>query len=43
VTAFDAAAAGACIHGRAARKGMRHGLVAGDLPPLVPEILESLA
>lgn len=40
---FDAAAAAAWIHGRAARKGFRHGLIAGDLPDLVPEVLESLA
>ncbi len=41
--AFDAAAAAAWIHGRAARKGFVHGLVASDLPDFVPEVLETLA
>jgi hydroxyethylthiazole kinase-like uncharacterized protein yjeF len=33
---FSAAAAAAFLHGRAAALGWRHGLVAGDLPDLVP-------
>jgi NAD(P)H-hydrate epimerase len=32
-----AAAVGAFLHGRAAALGWRHGLVAGDLPDLVPD------
>ncbi len=39
---LHAAAAGAFIHGRAGDLGWRHGLVAGDLPALVPEVLERL-
>jgi ADP-dependent NAD(P)H-hydrate dehydratase / NAD(P)H-hydrate epimerase len=35
VPAFEAAALGAHIHGRAARSGYSEGLVAGDLPDLV--------
>ena len=42
VPAFEAAAAGAWIHGQAARRGPARGLVAGDLPPLIPAVLESL-
>lgn len=37
--AFDAAAAGAWLHGRAARLGSPNGLVAGDLPALLPRAL----
>jgi ADP-dependent NAD(P)H-hydrate dehydratase / NAD(P)H-hydrate epimerase len=39
---FAAAAAGAWIHGQAGRLGPARGLVAGDLPALVPRVLESL-
>jgi NAD(P)H-hydrate epimerase len=38
-----AAAAAAFLHGRAARRGPGQGLVAGDLPDLLPEALASLA
>jgi NAD(P)H-hydrate epimerase len=38
-----AAAAGAHVHGRAGTLGWRHGLVAGDLPDLVPAVLDRLA
>jgi ADP-dependent NAD(P)H-hydrate dehydratase / NAD(P)H-hydrate epimerase len=34
-----AAAAGATLHGAAAALGWRRGLVAGDLPPLLPAVL----
>ena len=37
------AAAAAHLHGRAATLGWRRGLVAGDLPDLVPAVLERLA
>lgn len=37
--AFDAAAAGAWLHGRAARLGSPDGLVAGDLPALMPRAI----
>ena len=37
-----AAAAGAHLHGRAGNLGWRRGLVAGDLPELVPVVLEGL-
>jgi NAD(P)H-hydrate epimerase len=37
-----AAAAGAFIHGRAGDLGWRHGLVAGDLPALLPAVLDRL-
>ncbi|HEY4333585.1 MAG TPA: NAD(P)H-hydrate dehydratase [Ilumatobacteraceae bacterium] len=40
---FEATASGAWIHGRAARLGPRHGLVAGDLLPLIPKVLEPFA
>jgi NAD(P)H-hydrate repair Nnr-like enzyme with NAD(P)H-hydrate dehydratase domain len=36
VPAFEAAAAGAWLHGRAARYGASDGFVAGDLPDLLP-------
>lgn len=42
VAPFEAAAAGAWIHGQAARRGPSRGLVASDLPGLVPAVLESL-
>lgn len=38
-----AAAAGAHVHGRAGTLGWRRGLVAGDLPDLVPAVLDRLA
>ena len=37
-----AAAAGAWIHGQAARLGARRGLVASDLLTLIPQVLDSL-
>jgi NAD(P)H-hydrate epimerase len=40
--AFDAAAAGAWIHARAALLGAAEGLVAGDLPPLLPQVLSDV-
>jgi NAD(P)H-hydrate epimerase len=40
---FEAAAAGAWLHGRAARTGPALGFVAGDIPDLLPAVLESLA
>jgi hydroxyethylthiazole kinase-like uncharacterized protein yjeF len=39
VEPFPAAAAGAALHGAAAALGWRHGLVAGDLPGLLPAVL----
>lgn len=39
---FEAAAAAAWVHGQAGRLGSPVGLVAGDLPPLVPKVLEQL-
>lgn len=36
---FHAAAAGAWIHGQAARRGPSAGLVASDLPALIPQVL----
>ena len=42
VPAFEAAAAGAWIHGTAARRGPLRGLVASDLPNLLPGVLETL-
>ncbi len=39
---FEAAAAGAFVHGRAGNLGWPDGLVAGDLPDLVPAVLDSL-
>lgn len=39
VPALDAAAAGAWLHGRAAQLGPAEGLVAGDLPALLPGAL----
>ncbi len=42
VPAFEAAAAGAWIHGQAARRGPARGLVAGDLVELLPPVMETL-
>ena len=42
VPALEAAAAGAFVHGRAGNLGWPDGLVAGDLPDLVPVVLDSL-
>ncbi len=42
VPAFEAAAAGAWIHGQAGRRAPRRGMVAGDLPGLIPQVLETL-
>src|SRR6185369_8888284 len=42
VDPFHAAAAGAFLHGAASALGWRHGLVAGDLPGLVPVVLDRL-
>ncbi len=42
VEAFRAAAAGAWLHGRAARSAAVHGFVASDIPDHVPAVLESL-
>ena len=39
---LQAAAAGAWLHGQAGRRGQRHGLVASDLPDLIPAVLEEL-
>ena len=41
VAPLDAAAAGAHVHGRAAALGWPRGLVAGDLPDLVPAVLST--
>ncbi len=38
----DAAAAGAWVHGQAARRGHRVGFVASDLPDLIPLVLDGL-
>jgi hydroxyethylthiazole kinase-like uncharacterized protein yjeF len=43
VEAFEAAAAGAWIHGVAACSGPRHGFIAGDLLPAIPRVLDQLA
>jgi len=43
VDPFEAAAMGAWIHGRAALLGPVFGLVAGDLPDLIPQVLVGLA
>jgi NAD(P)H-hydrate epimerase len=42
VRPLHAAAAAAWIHGQAGRRGLRHGLVASDLPDLIPAVLEEL-
>ena len=41
--AFEAATAGAWIHGRAGRLGARRGLIAGDLLALIPQVLDAFA
>jgi NAD(P)H-hydrate repair Nnr-like enzyme with NAD(P)H-hydrate dehydratase domain len=40
--ALEAAAVGAFVHGRAGTLGWPDGLVAGDLPDLVPAVLDLL-
>jgi NAD(P)H-hydrate epimerase len=40
--AFEAAAVGAWLHGAAGMRGASRGLVASDLPALLPGVLESL-
>ena len=40
--AFEAAAVGAWLHGAAGMRGSSRGLVASDLPPLLPGVLEGL-
>jgi hydroxyethylthiazole kinase-like uncharacterized protein yjeF len=40
---LDAAAVGAHLHGRAARRGLRDGLVASDLPELIAVTLSELS
>ncbi len=42
VPAFEAAAAGAWIHGAAAQRGPARGFLASDLPALLPPLLETL-
>jgi NAD(P)H-hydrate epimerase len=42
VDAFEAAAAAAWVHGTAGTRGRRIGLVAGDLPALVADVLSEL-
>ncbi len=39
---FEAAATGSWIHGRAARLGPRRGMIASDLLPLIPKVLDTL-
>jgi NAD(P)H-hydrate epimerase len=39
---IHAAAAAAWVHGQAGRRGLRHGLIAGDLPDLIPAVLDEL-
>jgi NAD(P)H-hydrate epimerase len=43
VPPFEAAALGAHVHGRAAERGRPEGLVAGDLPDLVSDVLSAAA
>lgn len=43
VPAFEAAAAGAWIHGQAGRNGPERGLVASDLIDLIPGVLSALS
>jgi ADP-dependent NAD(P)H-hydrate dehydratase / NAD(P)H-hydrate epimerase len=40
--AFEAAAAGAWLHAQASKFGAHRGLVAGDLPDLLPQVLDAL-
>ncbi len=42
VHALEAAAAGAWLHGRAARLASAHGFVAGDIPDHLPAVLDAL-
>jgi NAD(P)H-hydrate epimerase len=42
VDPFHAAAAGAWLHGRAARRTSAYGFVAGDIPDHLPAVLEEL-
>jgi NAD(P)H-hydrate epimerase len=42
VPALEAAAGAAVVHGLAGHLGSSHGLVAGDLPPLVASVLSAL-
>jgi NAD(P)H-hydrate epimerase len=42
VPPFEAAAWAAHVHGRAASLGVRSGFVAGDLPDLLPQVLDAL-
>jgi NAD(P)H-hydrate epimerase len=42
VPTFEAAAAGAHLHGRAAGRGPGEGLIASDLPERIPEVLDQL-
>lgn len=42
VPAFEAAASAAWIHGQAARRGPSRGLIASDLPGLIPGVLGEL-
>ena len=42
VPAFEAAAAGAWLHGAAAQRGPARGFLASDLPALLPPLLETL-
>ena len=42
VGALEAAAAGAWVHGTAGARGAARGLVAGDLPDLIPGVLSAL-
>jgi ADP-dependent NAD(P)H-hydrate dehydratase / NAD(P)H-hydrate epimerase len=42
VPAFEAAAAGAWLHAQASKFGARRGLVASDLPDLLPQVLDAL-
>jgi NAD(P)H-hydrate epimerase len=42
VPPFEAAAAAAHLHGRAATRGPARGLMAGDLPDLIPEALSAI-
>jgi NAD(P)H-hydrate epimerase len=39
---FEAAAAGAWMHGRAGRLAPRRGMIASDLLPLIPKVLDTL-
>jgi NAD(P)H-hydrate epimerase len=42
VPPLEAAAAGAWLHGQAARRGFDRGFIAGDLPDLLPLVLRDL-